>query len=113
MQATLTISTTAPQASIPPSRSNFYAMLLPLVGGMTLMGAAFQSSRKKKLVGLLLMSLLLSALLILAACGSSSSSGSGGGGSIGGTPAGVYIVTVTGAAESVSAQPVTFTLTVQ
>ena len=114
VQATITVSTTAPQAFIPSSRGTFYAMLLPLVGGMTLIGAGFQSGWKKKLVGLLLMSLLLSASLTLAGCGSSSSSGGGGGGgSTGGTPAGVYIVTVTGESGSVSTQPITFTLTVQ
>lgn len=114
VQATLTVSTTAPHASLQPSRSIFYAMLLPLVG-MTLMGAAFRSSRKKKLVGLLLMLLLISGLLFLAACGggSASSGGGGGGGGTGGTPAGTFVVTVTGTSGSLSAQATTFTLSVQ
>ena len=114
VQATLTVSTTAPHASLSSSRSIFYAMLLPLVG-MTLMGAAFPSSRKKKLVGLLLMLVLLSGLQFLAACGSSSSSsgGGGGGGLTGGTPAGTYIVTATGTSGSATAQTITFTLIVQ
>ena len=113
VQAWLTVSTTAAHASLQPSRSIFYAMSLPLVG-MTLMGAAFRSGRKKKLVGLLLMLLLISGLLFLAACGgSSASSGGGGGGGTGGTPAGNYIVTITGTSGSLSAQASTFTLTVQ
>ena len=112
-QATLTVSTTAPNASsLRSSRTNLYAMLLPLAG-MTLMGAVFRSSPRKKLVGLLVMVLLISGLLILAGCGSSSSSGGGGGGSTGGTPAGIYIVTVTASSGSVLTQPITFTLTVQ
>lgn len=108
--ATLTVSTTAPHASLMQSRSIFYAMLLPL-GGITLLGAGF-TSRGKKLVNLVLMFLVVAGLLFLAACGGSSSSG-GGGGLTGGTPAGSYTATVTGTSGTLKPQTTTFTLTVQ
>jgi hypothetical protein len=82
-------------------------MLLPI--GMTLLGASL--SPRKKNARLLLM-LLMSGLLFSASCGGSSSS-TGGGGNTGGTPAGMYTITVTGTSGTVAAQNTTFTLTVQ
>jgi len=100
--STLTVSTTAATtASLEPrSRGLIYAMLLP-IGGLALLGTGI-TSRKKRLWGFLLGCLLFSTLIILPACGGSSSSGGGGGGGHPGTPAGVYTVTVTGTAGSVT-----------
>jgi hypothetical protein len=100
--STLTVSTTAATtASLEPrSRGLIYAMLLP-IGGLALLGTGI-TSRKKKLWGFLLGCLLFSTLIILPACGGSSSGGGGGGGGHPGTPAGVYTVTVTGTAGSLT-----------
>jgi hypothetical protein len=100
--STLTVGTTAATtASLEPrSRGLVYAMLLP-IGGLALLGTGI-TSRKKKLWGFLLGCLLFSTLIILPACGGSSSSGGGGGGGHPGTPAGVYTVTVTGTAGSLT-----------
>jgi hypothetical protein len=114
VQTTLTLTTTAPHTSRAPSSRIFYALLLPL-GGVTLLGAS-GVSRRKKVLSLLLMFLAASGLLFLTACGGGSSSSSappGGGGTTGGTPAGTYTVTVTGASGSLTAQSTMFTLTVQ
>ena len=100
--STLTVSTTAATtASLEPrSRGLIYAMLLP-IGGLALLGTGITSG-KKKVWGLLLGCLLFSTLIILPACGGSSSGGGGGGGGHPGTPAGVYTVTVTGTAGSLT-----------
>jgi hypothetical protein len=110
--STLTISTTGPSAALVPvstrSRGLFYAMLLPIFG-MALMGAEL-TSRKKKLLGMALASLMILGPLFLAACGGGNS-GSGGGGSGGGTPAGTYIISISGSAGSiVNATKVTVTV---
>jgi hypothetical protein len=115
-QASMTVTTTAPHTSLvqPTIRPTgiFYAMLLP-VGGMTLLGAGF-CWRRKNVAGLLLL-FLVSGILFLSACGggSSSSGGGGGGGLTGGTPSGIYAVTVTGTSGSLPTQNTIFTLTVQ
>jgi hypothetical protein len=101
--STLTVSTTAATtASLEPgSRGLIYAMLLP-IGGLALLGTGI-TSRKKKVWGFLLGCILFSTLIILPACGGgNSSSGGGGGGGHPGTPAGVYTVTVTGTAGSLT-----------
>jgi len=74
----------------------FYALWLP-VPGLALIGLGFgtRSSRRKNLMGLLLLWTVLASLIVLPACGSSS--GGGGGGGNGGTPAGAYTVTISGA----------------
>jgi hypothetical protein len=112
-QANITVNTTAPHASLMQSKRIFYAMLLPL-GGMALVGVGF-GSRRKKVLGMLLIFLMASGLLFLASCSSSGSSGGGGGGggSTGGTPAGTYVITVTGTSGTMAPQITTFTLTVQ
>ena len=109
--ATLTVSTTAPTASMRPNRtgSMYYAMLLPLCG-LTLVGAKFRS-RSRNPLGWLLLCLMLPGLIWLAACGSTSTSGSGGNGG-GGTTAGSYTVTVTGTAGALI-QNQTLVVTVQ
>jgi hypothetical protein len=86
-------------------------MLLPTVG-LTLLGVSF-GSRRKKILGTLLIFLMASGLLFLASCSSGSSSGGGGGGLTGGTPPGMYTVTVTGTSGTLAQQTTTFTLSVQ
>jgi hypothetical protein len=108
--ASMTVTTTAPHASLMQSTRIFYATLLPL-GGLTLLGVGL-GSRRKKVLGILLIFLMASGLLFLLSCSSSGSSG-GGHGLTGGTPAGTYTVTVTGASGTLAPQTTTFTLTVQ
>jgi hypothetical protein len=110
--STLTISTTAAQASLMPSWGGFFsAMLLP-VGALVMMGAGL-GSHKRNHFAIMLGVLLLSGLMLnsLTGCGGGSSSGGGGGGS---TPPGSYTIAVTGAGPSGSpANSQTITLNVQ
>jgi IPT/TIG domain len=103
--STLTVSTTAATtASLEPrSRGLIYAMLLFPIGGLALLGTGITSRKKKKIWGFLLGCILFSTLIILPACGGGNSSGGGGGGGgHPGTPAGLYTVTVTGTAGSLT-----------
>jgi hypothetical protein len=102
--ATLTISTTAPVASLHTPGSHaawLYAMSLPF-GEVLLFGAGFSERKKlrKKMMRFLFAAALFCGLLMLAGCGNSKSSngGTGGGGGTPGTPSGQYTVTVTGTA---------------
>ena len=94
--ATLTFTTIGPSGAMIRRSSMFYALWLP-VPGLALIGLGFgtRSSRRKNLMGLLLLWTVLASLIVLPACGSSS--GGGGGGGNGGTPAGAYTVTISGA----------------
>jgi Pro-kumamolisin, activation domain len=94
--ATLTFIAIGPSGATIRRSSMFYALWLP-VPGLALIGFGFgsRSSRRKNLMGLLLLWTVLASLIVLPACGSSS--GGGGGGGNGGTPAGAYMVTISGA----------------
>jgi hypothetical protein len=96
--STLNVATTVASAMLThPANGRrsgvVYALLLP-VFGLTLLGAAVQSSgtRRRKFVGLVVLGMVLTCLLLLPACGGSG----GGGGGGGGTPTGAYTITVTG-----------------
>jgi hypothetical protein len=107
--STLTVSTTGTSAANSPrSTGLFYALLLP-IGGMTLLGAGF-SSRRKKLLGILLIGLLIAGFIFMTACGGSSSSTTTP--PAGGTPAGTYTITVSGAATGATTQTQNVTLVV-
>jgi hypothetical protein len=112
---TLTVNTTpAGAASLHPAFSNhsgpWYAMWLP-VSGLAFVGAGFGSanSRKKKLLGFMLLCLVLSGFIFSIACSGGGSKSNGGGG----TPAGLYTVTVTGASGSLKVNSGALTFTVQ
>jgi len=70
--------------------------------------------KRRKLLSYCIVFLLISGCLLQVACSGASNSGSGGGGGggTGGTPAGTYIITVTGTAGSTQ-HITTVTLTVQ
>jgi beta-propeller repeat-containing protein/uncharacterized protein DUF11 len=97
---TLNIATTArPVTTGSLARGHlFYAMWLP-VGGLSLLGLGVGAGYKRRrwLAGTLL-GLLAGIILLQGACGSSSSSPA----ATGGTPAGNYTITITGASGSVS-----------
>ena len=118
--STLTISTTAPVASLHTPEGHaawLYAMSLPF-GEVLLFGAGFSERKKlhKKMMRFLFAAALFCGLLMLAACGNSPSGGGGsGGGNNGGspgTPAGQYTVTVTGTAGT-TVHTTTVNVTVQ
>jgi hypothetical protein len=98
--ATMTFSTVAASATMLRRSSIFYALWLPLPG-MALIGCSFGSkgNRRKKQFGFLLLGMVLASLIVLPACGTSANNNGGGGGGTanGGTPAGTYTVTITGA----------------
>jgi IPT/TIG domain len=114
--STLTVSTTPnsaanpskPTASSPRATGLFYALLLP-IGGMTLLGAGF-SSRRKKLLGILLIGMMVAGFIFMSACGGGSSTTPPP--PSGGTPAGTYTITVSGAATGATTQTAPLTLTV-
>ncbi len=94
--ATLTVRTTGPTAAVVPSGSGSglsYAVWLPLIG-LVVTVANFGSGRKRRgtIPALTLVYMLFAGLVFQAACGGSSSSSGGSRG----TPAGMYIMTVTG-----------------
>jgi hypothetical protein len=94
--ATLTFTTIGPSGAMIRRSSMFYALWLPVPGlALIALGFGTRSSRRKNLMGLLLLWTVLASLIVLPACGSSS--GGGGGGGNGGTPAGAYTVTISGA----------------
>ena len=106
--ATLTVTTTRTSASGLPPRSGsalFYALSLPLIGVVAVVG--FGSNRRKKRRGWVLGCLLFAGLVFGVGCGGGSTSS--GGGSGGGT---TYTITVTGASVSLQ-HSTTVTLTVQ
>ncbi len=89
--ATLTVSTTAPTSALLSGAGSGlrYAFWLPLFG-LALTGAGFgskQKSRKANLIGAALIWMLFAGLVLQLACGGSPKPG---------TPAGQYIITVTG-----------------
>lgn len=97
----LTISTAGSSAMLMPTLNRrmqvFAAMLLPVLGITVVGGGA--SLRRKKALMLVILTLVLISLMLLPACGGSSGNGGGGGGGggNGGTPAGTYTITVSGA----------------
>jgi len=95
---TLNISTTArPVATGSLLRGgSLYATWLP-IGGMSLIGLGVGLRRRRWLAGTIL-GLLIALVLMLPACGNSSSTTP----PTGGTPAGTYTITLTGASGSVS-----------
>ena len=101
--ATLTVGTTGRTAALLSSSAGsgpLYALCLPLIGlvatGLGL--GSDQRNRKGKLTSAALACMLFASLIFQVACGGGSSSGSGGG--HGGTPAGRYTITITGADAS-------------
>ena len=103
--STLTVSTTANSAANP---AGTFALLLLPIGGMTLLGAGF-SSRRKMLVGILLICMLIAGFVFITSCGGGSSHTHV---PSGGTPAGTYTITVSGAATGATTQTQTLTLVV-
>jgi hypothetical protein len=102
--STLTVKTTAAMAAAltPPNFGHglaaIYAMVFPIFG-VALLGMRFGSSEKRKrLLELVIGSVLFGGLVFLAACGGGS--GSSTGTNTPGTPAGNYMVTVTGTSGS-------------
>ncbi len=95
--AMLTFSTTGPSGAMVRSSSTFYALWLPIPGLVLIgLGCSGGSRRyRKKLIGFLFLWMVLASLIVVSACGSGGNGG-GGGGASGGTPAGNYIITVTG-----------------
>jgi trimeric autotransporter adhesin len=78
-----------------------------------LLGTVWMSTRnRRKMLGYCFVLLLVGGCLLQVACGGASIGGGGGGGGTGGTPAGTYTITVTGAAGSTQ-QTTEVTLTVQ
>jgi uncharacterized protein (DUF2141 family) len=119
MTTTLTITTAAHTAAhatalAPPPfgrrPSPLYAIWL-LLPAMLLGMVGLAVPKRRKLLSCVLVGLLAGGCLLQAACGGASTGGGGGGGT-GGTPAGTYTVTVTGAAGSTQ-HATAVTLTVQ
>jgi hypothetical protein len=94
--STMTFKTVGPSGALLRHANVFYALWLP-VPGLALIGLGLGSagSRRKEILGVLLLWIVLATLIVLPACGSGSSSGGGGGGNPG-TPAGMYMLTITG-----------------
>jgi hypothetical protein len=93
--ATLTVASTAPTSALLPGAGSGlrYAFWLP-VFGLAVTGAGFGSkrkSRKTNLIGTALTCMLVAGLVLQLACGGSPKPG---------TPAGQYIITITGTAAS-------------
>jgi hypothetical protein len=93
--ATLTVSTSAPRAALLPGAGSGlrYALWLPLFG-LVLSGAGYgskQKSRRVKIASAALTCMLFAGLALQLACGGGSSSNPG-------TPAGQFVITVTGTA---------------
>jgi hypothetical protein len=113
---TLNITTAAHIASVAPPAfgrfrsSNLYAIWLALPA-MLLATGRMAAPKRRKLLSYCLVLLLVIGCVLQMACGGGGT-GSGGGGGTGGTPAGTYSVTVTGAAGSTQ-HTTTVTLTVQ
>ena len=108
--STVTITTTARTASLVPApfgrrSSPVYAMWLMLPA--MLLGTGMAAPKRRKLLSCFLVFLLVSGCLLQVACGTASNSGGGGG-----TPAGSYTITITGAAASTQ-HTAAVTLTVQ
>jgi len=103
--STLTVSTTANSASNP---AGTLALLLLPIGGVTLLGAGF-SSRRKQVMGILLICMLIAGFVFMTSCSSGSSHTHV---PSGGTPAGTYTITVSGAATGATTQTQTLTLVV-
>jgi hypothetical protein len=96
--ATLSFNTVAPTSAALPRSTNaarFYALLLPVPALVLCAVLGSPRSRKKTMLSFLLLWILLASVVMIPACSSSGGSGSGSGGS-GGTPAGAYVITITG-----------------
>jgi uncharacterized repeat protein (TIGR03803 family) len=108
--AMLTVSTTGATASTSHSGSGsepLYALWLPLIG---VAGVGFGSDKRRKGKSrAVAVACVFAALVFGVACGGGSTNSSGGSG---GTPAGTYVIRVTGTSVS-SQQSTTTTLTVQ
>ncbi len=107
--ATLTVNTTAASAAMEMPRMR----MLPIGGGIAAATLLFfLVPMKRRRIATLLGALVLIAMVGLSTgCGGGGSSPTGGGNT--GTPAGTYMVTVSGTASGVTITPITVSVTVQ
>ena len=82
-----------------------------MIPAILLSGAGLNKPSRRKLLSFCLMFLMLGGCLLLGACASSGSAPTHGGNA--GTPAGPYVVTVTGSTNGIPPQTTSVSLTVQ
>jgi hypothetical protein len=110
---TLTITTTGPNSALIRPRRPLLALWLPIFS-LCMVGTFFSLSGSLNKVLFILVMTSVFALLFMPACGGSGSStgGGGGGGGSTGTPAGAYIITITGIDANETTRSITIPLTV-
>jgi hypothetical protein len=112
--STLTVATAGPQVALSPAAEHGSGMRFALglmIPAILLSGAGLNKPSRRKLLSFCFMFLMLGGCLLLGACASSGSAPTHGGNA--GTPAGPYVVTVTGSTNGIPSQTTSVSLTVQ